>query len=299
MGRKYVIYQRVSTDEQAERGYSLEAMLEKCKHYIQSQEDAKLVKIFEDRGFSGTTDPVKRPALNQLLSEVKDKIVDFDTVLVWKLDRLSRSIRDTLNCEYLLRKHNVALESVTERIDTSTASGKMFFNTIASFAEFESAQIGERTWNTMSSKVGQIHLGGKATIGYKLIGNKLMIDRKTSEIVETIFRRFIKVKNYSKVAEYLNKKGMHTSCGKPFSHKKVKRIIVNPVYTGATVWNKRQDKLGRSNPDVKWIKSPNTHSPIITEKLFRRAQELIIAGHGAAHVSNERVVPSTLRAQRS
>jgi len=285
--KKYAIYNRVSTEEQANEGFSLEAMLEKCKHYIQAQEEAILVKVYEDRGYSGTLDPTKRPALNELLNDVKEKKEDFDVVLVWKLDRLSRSMRNTLNIEHVLRKTCIALESVTEHLDTSTAAGKMFFNTIASFAEFESAQIGERTWNTMSSKVGQIHLGGKAPIGYRLIRNNLVIDSKTSKIVETVFRRFLKVKNYSKVAEYLNKRGTYTSCGKTWSHKAVQRIVVNPVYMGTSVWNKRQDKMGRVNPGAKWITRAKTHDPIISEKMFRRTQELIISGHGGAHVSND------------
>ena len=275
MGRKYVVYQRVSTEEQAEKGYSLEAMLEKSQHYIQSQEDAKLIKVYEDRGYSGTLDPAKRPALNQLLNDIKDRSIDFDTVLVWKLDRLSRSCISTLTVERLLRLANKTLESVTERIDTSTASGKMFFNTIASFAEFESAQIGERTWNTMSSKVGQIHLGGKAPIGYRLKDDKLVVDKETVNVVETIFRRFLRVKNYSKVAEYLNRKKIYTSYGKEWCHKKIKRILTNPVYTGLCVWGKRRGKLGSVNPISKWIIKGYIFEPIISKQTYQKIQHIV------------------------
>lgn len=275
MARKYVIYQRVSTDEQAEKGYNLDAMLEKSKHFIQSQEDATLVKVYEDRGYSGTLDPTKRPALNQLLNDVKDRNMVFDTVLVWKLDRLSRSLRDTLNINYMLSKANTTLESVTERIDSSSASGKMFFSLVAGFSEFESAQIGERTKNAMSSKVGQIRLGGKAPLGYKYVAGKLKIDHKQSNVIKKLFRYFLKVRNYSETGNFLNKKGFSTSCKKPFSAKKVRRILINPAYYGATAWNKKNNKLSRINPDEQWIIKEQTHNPIISKKMFQKVQALI------------------------
>jgi len=280
MERRYVIYQRVSTEEQAEKGYSLEAMLEKCEYYIKSQENAILIKVYEDKGYSGTLPPSKRPALNQLLSELEDKNINF--VLLWKLDRVSRSMRDTLNIEYLLRKSNIALESVTERIDTSTASGKMFFNTIASFAEFESAQIGERTRNAMSSKATQRYLGGRVPLGYRLVKDKFVIDLKTSHIVETIFKKFLIFKNYSRVATYLNKKGLRTSYDASWSHKKIQRIIINPAYCGARCWGRRNRKMWRNNPVEKWLIRNNSHKPIVSQGMFRRAQDIVAIGRTGA-----------------
>lgn len=275
MRRKYVIYQRVSTDEQAEKGCSLEAMLEKCQFYIKSQEDAELIKVYEDRGYSGTLSPTKRPALNQLLNDIKDKNIDFDTVLVWKLDRLSRSMRDTLNLEFNLRKANRALESVTERVDTMTASGKMFFNTIASFAEFESAQIGERTRNAMSSKVGEIRLGGQAPLGYKYLDKKLIINNATARVVKKIFIAYLRYKNLTKVASYLNKQQMYTARGKQWTHEQVKQIISNPVYLGQTVWGRRLRKLKRFNPPEKWIVIPKTHQQIVSQNLWEKTRETL------------------------
>jgi len=275
MERKYVIYQRVSTDEQAEKGYSLEAMLEKCQYYIKSQEDAILVKIYEDKGYSGTLGPTKRPALNQLLGDIKDKGVDFDTVLVWKLDRLSRSMRDTLNIEHALRKANKTLESVTERIDTSTASGKMFFNTIASFAEFESAQIGERTRNAMSSKVGKIRLGGQAPLGYRFLDKNLIINNTTAKVVKKVFTSYLKYKNLTMVASCLNKQQIRTARGKQWTHEQVKQIISNPVYLGQTVWGRRLRRLKRLNPPEKWIVIPETHQPIISQNLWGKTQKTL------------------------
>ena len=282
--KRYVIYQRVSTDEQAEKGYSLEAMLEKCQHYIKSQEDGVLVRTYEDKGYSGTLPPSKRPALNQLLEDLKTKAVDFDAVLLWKLDRLSRSMRDTLNIEYILRRANKTLESVTERLDTSTAAGKMFFNAIASFAEFESAQTADRTRNAMSSRVGRTHLGGKAPLGYRLAENKFVKDLKTAHIVEMIFKKFLILKNYSRVADYLNRKQLFTSYNKQFSHKKIQRILINPAYNGVRCWGRRNRKMWRNNPSEKWIYG-NSHEPIISQKTFQRVQAVINAGRTKVCVS--------------
>ncbi len=275
MGRKYVIYQRVSTEEQANEGYSLAAMRERSEHYIKSQEDSQLIKVYEDRGVSGSVDPSKRPALSQLLSDLKGKKVVPDVVLVWKLDRLSRSLRDTLNLEHILRKANVALESVTERIDTSSPSGKMFFATIASFGEFEAAQIGERTFNAMRSKVAEIPLGGSPGIGYRLRRKNLVVDVKQAETVREIFTQFLRLKNYSKVADFLNSKNIYTVRGKLWNHKSIKRVLTNPTYVGRTAWNKRSGKLKCSNPKEKWIVKEGQHEPIVSVEIFEKVQKII------------------------
>lgn len=275
MGRKYVIYQRVSTEEQANEGFSLPAMLERCEYYIKSQEGSQLVKVYEDRGLSGSVDPSKRPALSQLLADLKGKKVIFDAVLIWKLDRLSRSLRDTLNLEHMLRKANVALESVTEKIDTSSPSGKMFFATIASFGEFEAAQIGERTFNAMRLKVAEIPLGGCPPVGYKLRDKDLVIEAAQAEAVQKIFRKFLETKNYSKVANFLNNKGIYTARGKSWSHKSVRRVLSNPVYVGKVAWNKRKGRLKCSNPVEKWVVKDGRHEAIVSARVFGKAQDII------------------------
>lgn len=276
MRRRYVIYQRVSSEEQAKDGYSISAMRDKAEFFIKSQ-NGELAKIYTDAGCSGRLPPEKRPALNELLQDIKNKTVDFDTVLVWKIDRLSRNLRDTLNLAHIFQRANKSLESVTEKLDTSTASGQMFFSLIASFAEFESAQIGERTWNAMSSKVGEIPLGGKPPLGYKSINNKLQIDQTHAKTIEIIFRKFLTWKKYSSVAQYLNKQGVSTSYNKKWNHTKIRRILINPVYTGSIGWAKRHTKLKKENQREKWIVKKNSHEPIISEKVFNRVRNIIQA----------------------
>jgi len=273
--KKYVIYQRVSTEEQKLKGYSLDAMNEKCQHYIKSQDSAAFVRTYEDAGFSGSLPPSKRPGIKQLLEDMKSERDLFDAILVWKLDRLSRSLRDTLNLEFTFSKHNKSLESVTERLDTSTASGRMFFNTIASFAEFESAQTSERTFNAMSSKVGQKHLGGVAPIGYKLTGGHYEIVQEEAAIVRQIFKVYMRRRSLLSTANEMNERKMLTRNNKHWYHIRIKEVLTNPVYIGLIAWHKTDRRKGRL-PLSKWIFSNGkTHEAIIEEKIFNLAQTLI------------------------
>jgi len=275
--KKYVIYQRVSTEEQKQKGYSLKAMRDKCAHYIRAQEDAVLVKTYEDAGFSGSLKPTKRPGMKQLLDEMKSNKNIFDAILVWKLDRLSRSLRDTLNLEFAFSKYNKSLESVTERLDTSTASGRVFFNTIASFAEFESAQTRERTYNAMSSKVGQKHLGGVAPIGYRLRNGRYVVISKEASVVEEIFKVFTRRQSFNATAKEMNQRNILTRSGKLWSHTRIKEVLINPVYNGYTAWHKTNRINGRL-PVNKWIYSrQKTHNAIINDKLFNKVQRYLLS----------------------
>ncbi len=270
--KKYVIYQRVSTEEQKQKGYSLEAMHEKCCHYIEAQEDAILVKTYEDAGFSGSLPPSKRPGMKQLLEDVENNKDGFDSVLVWKLDRLSRSLRDTLNLEFTFSKRSKSLESVTEKLDTSTASGRVFFNTIASFAEFESAQTRERTFNAMSSKVGQKHLGGISPIGYKLKNGYYEIVSHEACIVRRIFKIYIDAGVFNATAKIMNNNNLLTKNNKKWSHARIKEVLTNPVYNGRVAWHKTSRIKGRL-PRSAWIISTDrTHKAIISDKTFKMVQ---------------------------
>lgn len=277
--KKYVIYQRVSTEEQKQKGYSLEAMHEKCLHYIKSQDGALFVKTYEDAGFSGSLPPSKRPGIKQLLEDMKAEKDMFDGVLVWKLDRLSRSLRDTLNLEFAFSKYNKSLESVTERLDTSTASGRMFFNTIASFAEFESAQTRERTFNAMASKVGQKHLGGVSPIGYRLKDGRYEIIPEEALIVRQIFKIYKRRRSFLSTANEMNSRGMLTRNNKLWSHTRIKEVLINPIYDGLVAWHKTDRRQGRLSIS-RWIFSNGkTHEAIIGDKVFNTVQKLIKGHH--------------------
>ena len=134
MKKRCVIYTRVSTDAQAEVEFnSCEAQEQKIKHYIASQDKLEYLKTYQDEGFSGGS--LERPALKQLFSGVEQD--SFDTILVYKLDRLTRLLKDFYNLFEYLSDHNVNVISITESFDNTTPQGRLFLNTMLGYGQFE------------------------------------------------------------------------------------------------------------------------------------------------------------------
>lgn len=284
MSKLFASYCRVSTSEQVKDGYSLSAQLARCQSYVAS-EGGTLVKSYADEGLSGSLPPAKRPALNQLLTDLKSKAIVVDTVLTWKVDRLSRSLRDTLNIEHALRSMGICLKSVTENFDDS-AAGKMMLNNLSNFSEYEALQISERTRMVMSSKVSEIFLGGKPAIGYRRVGNKLEIDQKNAELVRFIFKKFLCIRTCLGTARYLNSKGLLTANGNNWNSKQLKFCLSNFIYVGATVWNRKKRKMVKPNKISEWVIKQNTHEPIISRQTFRRVQNILKTGYSEVCIPN-------------
>ncbi len=137
---KTIGYIRVSTDEQAREGISLESQKAKITAYCELN-DLELVGIIEDAGKSGKD--LNREGIQSLITEIKARRID--AVVVYKLDRLSRRVRDTLSLMDIIEKKNIAFHSITERIDTKSAMGKFFLNIMASMNQWERDTISERT----------------------------------------------------------------------------------------------------------------------------------------------------------
>lgn len=159
------IYIRVSTEDQAREGHSLEVQRE----YLESlakRESLAIFKTYQDDGISGYT--TERPALKQLLKDAKQK--EFDLVLVYKIDRFSRNLKDMLNLVDELSKNGVGFKSATEPFDTTTSAGKLMFQQLGSFAEFERNRIAERVFPGMVKSVQQGNWQGAryAPYGYRL-----------------------------------------------------------------------------------------------------------------------------------
>ncbi len=286
---RYIFYGRVSTIEQSQEGFSLEAQELACRDYIKRKGDGCLVGLYRDAGFSGSLPVRKRPQLKKLFIDLEIN-KDTKVLLVWRLDRIFRNLRNLLELEHDLTNKGVALVSIMEQVDGSTASGRAFLNMVGVLAEFEASAAAERTLATMLSKVSQIHLGGKPPIGFKIINGKLQVDPVTAPIVQIIFRQFLKNNNLTKIAEYLNKRNFVTSYGKKFSQKKVIRILQNGAYAGHTIWNKRNARLGRLKPIEKWVVKKNTHEPIISERIFNQAKKILGNGHIKTYMSDDNVM---------
>jgi DNA invertase Pin-like site-specific DNA recombinase len=156
-------YIRVSTDEQAREGISLENQRMKIEAYCQLN-DLELIQVIEDAGKSGKD--LNRDGIQALIAHIKTRSVG--AIVVYKLDRLSRRVRDTLTLMELIEKKNIAFHSITERIDTKSAMGKFFLNIMASMNQWERDTISERTRDALRLKIVKNERAGQVPYGWRL-----------------------------------------------------------------------------------------------------------------------------------
>lgn len=171
------IYTRKSTDEGLDKEFkSLEAQFDACAAYIRSQSSKgwRLIdKHYDDGGYSGGN--MTRPALQQLLRDVNDGKIDM--VVVYKIDRISRSLKDFTKLDGIFTRNHVSMVSVTQQIDTSTSMGRMIVNLLISFAQFERELTADRVRDKMAaSRKKGIWTGGIIPYGYKSVDRKLVVD---------------------------------------------------------------------------------------------------------------------------
>ena len=159
-----------------------------------------------------------------------------------------------------------------EKLDTNSPGGRAFFSMIGIFAEYEVGTCSQRTFSTMATKVGEIFLGGRPPLGYRVIERKLVVDEPTKAAVELIFKEFLKYKNLSKTARIINEKKILTSYGRTWSAKKISRILRNPAYCGFACWGRKPEEACRFNRQGKGIMISQSHDAIIDEKTFNRVQ---------------------------
>ena len=260
---KIAIYIRVSTEDQAKEGYSLEVQREYLESFAE-REGLEIFKAYQDDGISGYT--TKRPALQELLKDAKHK--EFDLVLVYKIDRFSRNLKDMLNLVDELSKRGVGFRSATEPFDSTTSSGKLMFQQLGSFAEFERNRIKERVFPGMVKGVQKGNWQGAryAPYGYKYNKEKklLEVDEKEARVVKIIYTMFICDKSTRSITVYLTRKGYRNRKGNIFSTKLIGDILKNRIYIGKLLWNRKSD-----NPVV----AQGRHEAMIAEEDFNLAQE--------------------------
>jgi DNA invertase Pin-like site-specific DNA recombinase len=231
--RATVGYIRVSTEAQAEIGLGLQVQKERIKAYATSQ-GLTTQKIFADEGVSGST--LERPAMQELIEAIKRR--EIERVIIYKLDRISRNLRNLLNLyEDVFLKSDCALVSISENFDTHNPQGKLFFQLIGSFAEFERAVITERVTSgrRLAMSKGQFG-GGGVPLGYKSAGRgskQIVVDPAKAETVKRTFRLRESGLPLKEIARRLNDEGHTTATGKPFSHVQVLRVLAQePFYRG-------------------------------------------------------------------
>jgi len=262
------IYVRVSTEEQAREGFSIRAQIEKLKNYAKLK-DWTIVDIYKDEGISGKN-IVDRPDINRLINDIKNNKVN--NVLVFKIDRLTRSTKNLIELVEFFNFHHCAFNSLMESIDTNSATGRMFIKIIGIFAEFERENLIERVkiGFERKSKEGYTLCSRTASYGYiRRKGQKIQeIVLEEAIIVKEIFQKFVN-ENYSmtEIAKFLNAKGIPTKENCKWSSKTIKVILTNTNYIGK-VRHLINDKINYTDND-------GIHKPIIDEDIYYQAQEKI------------------------
>lgn len=219
-------YCRVSSEEQAAHGISVSAQRDILTGFAAMRQQQ--IEIFEDAGFSGKN--TSRPALRRMLAACASGAAD--TVVVWKLDRLSRSLRDTLSMiEDIFLPAGISLVSVTESIDTSTPSGRMMLNLLASFAQLEREQDSDRVVMAHKHLAKDCkYLGGHVPLGYMIDDEKhYQLDPVTAPIVRRCFDMYLTRSGYAKILAYLNAPGMPVP---QYNKSKLKFMLHNEIYAG-------------------------------------------------------------------
>ena len=254
--RRTAIYVRVSTLEQAQEGYSIGEQKERLIAYCKAQ--AWLIAdIYVDGGYSGAS--LNRPGIQKLMSETDN----FDVVLVYKLDRLSRSQRDTLYLiEEVFLPNKVDFVSMQESFDTTSPFGKAMIGLLAVFAQLEREQIKERTrmGKIARAKAGLHQGSGNIPIGYDYRDGKLYVNLYEAEQVRKIYEWYLGGASYSKIAKrlremgYTNKYSSYKSCGG------IINILNNPVYTGQLHYG--------------GVVVENAHEAIITKEDFEQVKSV-------------------------
>ncbi len=268
------IYTRKSTEHGLEMEFnSLQNQEEACKAYILSQafNGWEYYKTFEDGGISGGT--MDRPGLQALLEEIRER--NIQVVVVYKVDRLSRSIFDFHKMMREFAKYECNFVSITQSFDTSNSMGKLTLNMLLSFAQFEREVSAERVRDKIAaSKAKGLWMGGNLPLGYDLNDRHLVVNEPEAEIVRQVFQKYLEVQNMLEVAEWLNKQGIHTKKwvtkhsqrtrgGESFKKNTVQRMLTNPVYLGK-ITHYRQNKIYNG-----------VHKPIITRELWEQVQQVI------------------------
>lgn len=269
---KVAIYVRVSTTNQAEEGYSIEEQKDKLSSYCNIK-DWSVYKIYTDGGFSGSN--TERPALEQLIRDAKKKL--FDTVLVYKLDRLSRSQKDTLYLiEDVFIKNGIEFLSLQENFDTSTPFGKAMIGLLSVFAQLEREQIKERMQlgKLGRAKSGKSMMWARTSYGYDYHRETgtVTINPVQSLAIKFIFEQYLSGRSITKLRDDLNDKYPKEI---DWNYRAVRMILANPVYCG---YNQYKGQV-----------YPGNHDPIITEEDFNKTQEeLKIRQNTAAEKFNPR-----------
>jgi DNA invertase Pin-like site-specific DNA recombinase len=289
------IYTRKSTEEGLDQNFnSLDAQRDACENYIASQKSEGWLMArerYDDGGFSGGN--MERPGLKKLLEDVRSGMVDI--IVVYKIDRLSRSLADFAKLVEIFDEHKVTFVSVTQAFNTTTSMGRLTLNILLSFAQFERELAGERVRDKIAaSRQRGIWMGGMPPLGYDVADRKLIPNPEEAKIVREMFTRFAAMPSMATLVRDMRAKGVTSKSwttakgierqGKLITKGYVYKVFKNPVYIGMAAYKGQQ--------------YPGEHSAIIDQEVWDTVQELLKAGD--KHVKGgagmrETKAPSMLR----
>ena len=289
------IYCRKSHEEGLEQEFnSLDAQREAAEAFIASQRHegwTALPTDYSDGGFTGAN--MDRPAMQRLLADIA--VGRMDCVVVYKVDRLSRSLLDFAKLIALFDEHNVSFVSVTQQFNTSTSMGRLTLNILLSFAQFEREIIGERIRDKKLATAQQgKYVGGQPFLGYDIDREKkrLLVNPAEAELVRHIFERFIETRSCLKVARELNAKGHRT---------KQYKAIKNGKVTGGKRWNKVYVYRVLTNRKYlgeivhKGKSYPGEHEAILDRRLWDEAQRIMAENYHARAMKTRQKAPALLK----
>lgn len=272
--RSIALYCRVSTDEQAREGVSLDEQQERLKAYCRAMGWNEVPIVFIDDGYSAKD--LNRPNLNRLLTEVKKGKVS--KILVTKLDRLSRRLLDLLNLIDTFQENNVSFISISESFDTQTPSGRLTLQVLGAVAEFERERIRERVIDNMLHAANQGKWLTQSPYGYRLEDKELIIYEPEAKIVQNVYDWYLnKGLGYYAIAKRLNKEGIPSRQKKEWSIRSIKLMLTNPVYKGTLVWN-RVNSAGKKRTqkdEEEWVVLEDAVPQIIDKSIWEQVQEKV------------------------
>jgi site-specific DNA recombinase len=263
------VYTRKSSEHGLEQNFnSLDAQREAAEAYIKSQahEGWKLIKTdYSDGGLSGGT--LQRPALQSLLGDIRARKID--VVVVYKVDRLTRSLADFAKLVELFEAHGVSFVSVTQQFNTTTSMGRLTLNVLLSFAQFEREIAGERIRDKFAaSRRKGMWMGGTIPLGYDVRDRKLIVNNAEAETVRLIFQRYLALGCVSRLRVELDRKGVRSK----------QRILTSGQMLGGcsfgrgALYHLLRNRIYRGEVVHKGIAYPGEHEAIVNEELWNAVQ---------------------------
>ena len=270
--KRCAVYCRVSSDERLDQSFnSIDAQKEAGHAFIKSQSHEGWIEVdddYDDGGFSGGN--MDRPALKRLMADIQ--MGKIDIVVVYKIDRLSRSLADFARMVDVFDHHRVSFSAVTQQINSATSMGRLMLNVLLSFAQFEREVTGERIRDKIAaSKAKGMWMGGPLPLGYDVRDRLLIVNDTEAKLVRRIFDDFVTLRSATLMAKAYGAEGAVTKSGKPFTKQTLYKMLHNRMYLGEIV-HKGQSFPGQHLAIVTQAQWDAVHALIATDGIERRRE---------------------------